>query len=152
VIYLRAVVQRTKHSKVSVNSDTKAEISDGLMVLLGVKRGDNTADAVYIMEKIMNLRIFEDANGKMNLSLMDIEGEMLMVSQFTLYGDARKGRRPSFSESEDPERALSLFDYCVSCAREKGVKVETGIFGAYMQVDILNDGPCTILLDSDRLF
>jgi len=149
---LRAVVQRTKHSRVSINDINKAEIEDGLIVLLGIKKGDNHADADYLMDKVINLRIFEDKNGKMNLSLMDIKGELLMVSQFTLYGDVRRGRRPSFTDAEAPDAALSLFDYCVQYVRDREIKVETGVFGAEMQVYIQNDGPCTILLDSERLF
>ncbi|HBK54123.1 MAG TPA: D-tyrosyl-tRNA(Tyr) deacylase, partial [Syntrophomonas wolfei] len=106
----------------------------------------------YLLDKIVNLRIFPDEEGKMNRSLLDIEGEILLVSQFTLYGDARKGRRPSFSEAELPELAEPLFDYCVDGLRRRGVQVETGIFGAEMVLSIENDGPCTILLDSEKLF
>jgi D-tyrosyl-tRNA(Tyr) deacylase len=130
----------------------KAHINQGLMVLLGIKRGDNLTDGEYLMDKIINLRIFEDENGKMNRSLQDTNGEILMVSQFTLYGDVRKGRRPSFTAAELPDNAMPLFDYCVEYVRAKGVTIETGVFGANMQVDIENDGPCTILLDSERLF
>ena len=149
---MRAVVQRIKHSRVSVNGIEKAHINEGLMILLGIKRGDNSAAGEYLMEKIMNLRIFEDENGKMNRSVRDTKGEILMVSQFTLYGDARQGRRPSFTAAELPDNAQTLFDYCVEYIRENGINIETGVFGANMQVDILNDGPCTILLDSDKLF
>jgi len=152
VIKLRAVVQRTRHSRVLVNDINKAEIQEGLIVLLGIKKGDSYADGEYLMDKVMNLRIFEDKNGKMNSSLTDIKGELLMVSQFTLYGDARKGRRPSFTDAEAPDAALSLFDYCVQYVRDREIKVETGVFGAEMQVYIQNDGPCTILLDSEKLF
>lgn len=122
------------------------------MVLLGIKQGDRTSDGEYLMEKIINLRIFEDADGKMNRSLLDSEGEVLMVSQFTLYGDARKGRRPSFTDAELPAIAQPLFDYCVQYIRGKGIATQTGEFGAQMQVTIENDGPCTILLDSEKLF
>lgn len=149
---MRAVVQRTKHSRVLVNGREKACINRGLMVLLGIKRGDNINDSQYIMDKIINLRIFEDEEGKMNRSILDVKGEILMVSQFTLYGDARKGRRPSFTEAEVPDNAQPLFNYCIEYIREKGLQIETGEFGANMQVDIENDGPCTILLDSERLF
>jgi len=149
---LRAVVQRTNHSRVSINGREKAHISRGLMVLLGIKQGDNFADGEYLMDKIVNLRIFEDDNGKMNRSLLDTNGELLMVSQFTLYGDVRKGRRPSFTAAELPDKAQPLFDYCVEFARAKGINIETGEFGANMQVELENDGPCTILLDSERLF
>ena len=152
MIKLRAVVQRTRHSRVLVNDINKAEIQEGLIVLLGIKKGDSYADGEYLMDKVMNLRIFEDKNGKMNSSLTDIKGELLMVSQFTLYGDARKGRRPSFTDAEAPDAALSLFDYCVQYVRDREIKVETGVFGAEMQVYIQNDGPCTILLDSEKLF
>lgn len=149
---MRAVVQRTNHSRVAVEGEVKGEIYKGLTVLLGIKKGDNEKDAEYMMDKIANLRIFEDSEGKMNLSLLDIGGDILLVSQFTLYGDARKGRRPSFTEAEMPEKAQELFDYCVKILQGMGIKVETGVFGADMQVIIGNDGPCTILLDSERVF
>lgn len=149
---MRAVIQRTKNSRVLVDGREKARINQGLMVLLGIKRGDNINDSEYMMDKIINLRIFEDENGKMNRSLLDTKGEILMVSQFTLYGDVRKGRRPSFTGAEIPDNARPLFDYGIKWLQEKGIKVETGVFGADMQVDIENDGPCTILLDSERLF
>ena len=122
------------------------------MVLLGIKQGDNFADGEYLMDKIVNLRIFEDDNGKMNRSLLDTNGELLMVSQFTLYADVRKGRRPSFTAAELPDKAHPLFDYCVEYAQAKGIHIETGVFGANMQVELENDGPCTILLDSEKLF
>lgn len=149
---MRAVVQVSKASSVSVEGQQVGAIEQGLVVLLGVKKGDTEQDVEYMMEKIINLRIFEDEEGKMNRSLLDIGGELLMVSQFTLYGDARKGRRPSFTDAEDPGRASSLFDYSVEYAKKKNIKVATGLFGAHMQVHIANDGPCTILLDSERLF
>jgi len=149
---LRAVVQRTTVSRVLVNNREIASIDKGLMVLLGIKKGDSTSDADYLMDKIINLRIFPDENDKMNLSLLDIGGEMLLVSQFTLYGDTRKGRRPSFSEAELPDAALPLFEYCTTLLQQAGVKIQTGEFGADMSVEIDNDGPCTILLDSARQF
>jgi len=149
---MRAVVQRTKGSRVKVNGIKEVGIKAGLMILLGIKRGDQAADGEYMMDKIINLRVFEDDDGKMNRSLLDTGGEILLVSQFTLYGDARKGRRPSFTDAEVPELALPLFNYCVEYVMNKGIKVETGVFGADMQVEIQNDGPVTILLDSDRLF
>ncbi len=136
----------------SINGREKAHINHGLMVLLGIKQGDNFADGEYLMDKIVNLRIFEDDNGKMNRSLLDTNGEILMVSQFTLYADIRKGRRPSFTAAELPDKAQPLFDYCVEYARAKGINIETGVFGANMQVELENDGPCTILIDSARLF
>lgn len=149
---MRAVVQRSKHSQVAVNGARKAEIDGGLVVLLGIKRADNLSDGEYLMDKILNLRIFEDEAGKMNRSLLEAGGEVLMISQFTLYGDVRKGRRPSFTEAELPEAAHSLFDYCVEYIRNQGIRIETGEFGADMMVYIANDGPCTILLDSERTF
>jgi len=149
---MRAVVQRTRHSQVLIAGAKTAAIGTGLMVLIGIKQGDTIGDADYMMEKILNLRIFEDSAGKMNLSLLEIKGEVLMVSQFTLYGDARKGRRPSFSAAENPDAAGKLFAYCLDYIAEKGVAVQTGQFGADMQVLIENDGPCTILLDSERAF
>jgi len=149
---LRAVVQRVSFSEVRVEGKLRGRIKQGLMVLLGIKKGDSKADGDYLLDKIVNLRIFPDEEGKMNRSLLDIEGEILLVSQFTLYGDARKGRRPSFSAAELPELAEALFDYCVDGLRRCGVQVETGIFGAEMLLSIENDGPCTILLDSEKLF
>jgi len=149
---LRAVVQRTTGSRVLVNNQEIARIDKGLMVLLGIGKGDSSRDADYLMDKIINLRIFPDENDKMNLSLLDISGEILLVSQFTLYGDTRKGRRPSFSEAELPDAALPLFEYCTAQLQQAGVNVQTGEFGASMIVEISNDGPCTILLDSARQF
>jgi D-tyrosyl-tRNA(Tyr) deacylase len=149
---LRAVVQRTTGSRVLVNNQEIARIDKGLMVFLGIKKGDSNKDADYLMDKIINLRIFPDENGKMNLSLLDIGGEILLVSQFTLYGDVRKGRRPSFTEAELPDAALPLFEYCTVQLQKAGVNVQTGEFGADMIVEISNDGPCTILLDSARQF
>jgi len=145
-------VQRTTGSQVLVNHQEIARIDKGLMVLLGIKKGDSNKDADYLMDKIINLRIFPDENDKMNLSLLDIGGEILLVSQFTLYGDVRKGRRPSFTEAELPEAALPLFEYCTVQLQQAGVNVQTGEFGADMIVEISNDGPCTILLDSARQF
>ena len=149
---MRAVVQRTNGSRVLVNNQEIAGIDKGLMVLLGIRKGDSTKDADYLTDKIINLRIFPDENDKMNLSLLDIGGEILLVSQFTLCGDARKGRRPSFSEAELPDAALSLFEYCTTLLQQAGVNVQTGEFGGDMIVEISNDGPCTILLDSARQF
>lgn len=135
-----------------IHGEVKGAIGPGLMVLLGLKTGDTREDADYLMDKIANLRIFPDKDGKMNLSVQDIAGEVLLVSQFTLYGDARKGRRPSFTEAGRPEEAEPLFDYCVENLRSRGIGVETGQFGADMRVEINNDGPCTILLDSNKIF
>ncbi|NLB88514.1 MAG: D-tyrosyl-tRNA(Tyr) deacylase [Syntrophomonadaceae bacterium] len=149
---MRAVVQRTIGSSVVVEGQTIGKIGHGLMVLLGIKQGDTKQDAEYLMDKIINLRIFEDNEGKMNASLLDVKGELLLVSQFTLYGDVKKGRRPSFTNAELPELAEPLFNYAVEYAKKYGVNVETGEFGADMKVTIINDGPCTILLDSEKVF
>lgn len=149
---MRAVVQRTVYSSVAVGGQETARINQGLMVLLGIKQGDTEKDAEYLMEKIVNLRIFSDEDGKMNLSLLNIGGEVLLVSQFTLYGDVRKGRRPGFSNAALPEIALPLYEYSVKFLEGLGVKVATGAFGAHMLVRIDNDGPVTILLDSEKVF
>jgi D-tyrosyl-tRNA(Tyr) deacylase len=149
---MRAVVQRVTSSKVEVDQQTVGEIGAGLLVLLGVAREDERADADYLADKIINLRIFRDAAGKMNGSLIDTGGAMLVVSQFTLYGDARKGRRPSCIDAAEPEKANALYEYFVSRVRAQGIRVETGIFQAMMQVHLVNDGPVTILLDSQKKF
>lgn len=149
---VRAVIQKTNNSTVSVNGEIIGRIYTGLVVLLGIKRGDSEEDARYLLDKIIHLRIFNDSQDKMNLSLMDVKGEILLISQFTLYGDARKGRRPSFTEAEVPELAGPLFDYCINYLHNKGIKVETGVFGGDMLVGINNDGPCTILLDTEKIF
>lgn len=149
---MRAVIQRTTGSQVLVDQKEIARIDKGLMVLLGIKKGDSTRDADYLIDKIINLRIFPDENDKMNLSLLDIAGEVLLVSQFTLCGDVRKGRRPSFSDAELPDLALPLFEYSTRLLTQAGIRVQTGEFGANMMVKIDNDGPCTILLDSEKLF
>ena len=150
---LRAVVQRVTRSKVTVDGNVTGKIDKGLMVLLGVGHEDTEKDAEYMLEKILKLRIFEDHHEKMNLSLMDIEGELLVVSQFTLYADCRKGRRPSFTNAAPPEPANKLYEYFVRRCKEMGVQeVHTGAFGAHMHVDIQNDGPVTILLDSEKRF
>lgn len=149
---MRAVVQRCKQSRVTVDDQEISHIKAGLMVLLGIKKGDQQRDGRYLMDKIINLRIFEDEEGKMNRSLLDIGGAILMVSQFTLYGDARKGRRPSFSDAEDPSKAEFLFNLCLEYLQSSGLQVQAGVFGADMSVCIENDGPVTILLDSERVF
>ncbi len=149
---MRAVVQRVKNSKVTVNGEITGQIGRGLMVLLGVGRGDSDTDIDYLAEKIINLRIFEDERGKMNLSLLDVEGELLVVSQFTLFGDCRKGRRPSYDHAARPEAAKELYEAFVEKCKGYGVAVETGIFQAEMLVDISNDGPVTLLLDSRKEF
>lgn len=149
---MRAVVQRVSRSSVTVDENMVGEIGKGLMVLLGVEHEDSNDDVNWIVDKIINLRIFEDEEGKMNKSLLDVGGDLLAVSQFTLMGDCRKGRRPSFSNAARPDMANSLYEDFVSLARDKGVNVETGQFQAHMMVDILNDGPVTLLVDSKRLF
>ncbi len=149
---MRAVIQRVTRSSVTVDENTVGEIGKGLMVLIGVEHEDDNNDVNWLVDKIINLRIFEDADGKMNESLLDVGGDLLAVSQFTLMGDCRKGRRPSFSNAARPEGANKLYEDFVSLAREKGVNVETGQFQAHMMVDILNDGPVTLLVDSKRLF
>ncbi len=146
---MRAVVQRVKHTTLSVNGELISDIPFGLTVFLGVKTGDREAQAEYLAKKIANLRIFEDEKGKMNLSVKDVGGEVLMVSQFTLYGDASHGNRPSFTLAERPERAEPLYEYAVSCLRAQGVTVKKGVFGADMQIAQHNDGPVTILLENE---
>ena len=149
---MRIIIQRVSHAKVSVSGEITGEIGKGILVLLGVSNEDSEKDANYLLEKTLNLRIFEDAEGKMNLSLLETKGELLVVSQFTLYGDARKGRRPSFIKAAAPEKANQLYEFFVSEARKQLSKVETGRFQAMMDVELTGDGPVTILLDSDKLF
>lgn len=149
---MRCVIQRVSRAKVSVDGEITGEIGKGILILLGVSRGDSEKDAVYLIEKILNLRIFDDADGKMNLSLLDIKGELLVVSQFTLYGDARRGRRPSYIEAALPEKAETLYNFFVAETHRYNLKIETGRFQAMMDVELVNDGPVTILLDSLRLF
>ena len=149
---MRAVVQRVSRSEVTVDGRTTGKISKGLLVLLGVTHGDTSKDVDYIVDKTINLRIFEDENDKMNLSLKDIDGEILVVSQFTLYGDCRKGRRPSFTNAAAPEEADKLYQEFVKKVSEQGINTETGEFGAHMMVDLVNDGPVTILLESNKSF
>ncbi|MFL6373327.1 MAG: D-aminoacyl-tRNA deacylase [Pyrinomonadaceae bacterium] len=147
---MRAVVQRVSRAKVTVGDEVIGEIARGLLVLLGVSGTDTEKDADYLVDKIINLRIFEDADEKMNLSLLDTLGELLVVSQFTLYGDTRRGRRPSFIQAAPPERANELYEYFVAKAREQIGKAQTGRFQAMMDVELLNDGPVTIILDSEK--
>ncbi len=149
---MRAVVQRVLRANVAVQSQIVGEIGRGLMVLLGVESGDTVKDRDYIVSKVSGLRIFEDAEGKMNLSLQDIGGAILAVSQFTLLGDARGGKRPSFIAAERPEAANRLYEEACSAWRSQGISVETGVFGADMALSLVNDGPVTILLDSRRVF
>ncbi|MGA9526996.1 MAG: D-aminoacyl-tRNA deacylase [Terriglobales bacterium] len=149
---MRAVVQRVSRAKVTVDGEITGEIKCGLLVLLGVGAADTTAEADYLAGKIVGLRIFEDPDGKMNLSLGDIGGAILAVSQFTLYGDVRRGRRPSFDAAASPQPARELYEYFVSKIREAGLQCETGCFQEMMQVELVNEGPVTILLDSARAF
>ncbi|HWZ80982.1 MAG TPA: D-aminoacyl-tRNA deacylase [Terriglobales bacterium] len=149
---MRAVVQRVSRSKVTVNGEATGEIGLGLLVLLGVGTGDTNADADYLVEKAIRLRIFEDAAGKMNLSVLDVGGALLVVSQFTLYGDARRGKRPSFDGSAPPQQARTLYEYFVEKVRAAGVRCETGRFQETMTVELANEGPVTILLDSGKAF
>ena len=149
---MRAVIQRVSSSNVVVDGKVTGKTDIGLMVLIGVEKGDEDKDAQYIADKVCNLRIFEDENDKMNLSVKDIGGSILAVSQFTLLADARKGRRPSFTGAESPELANELYEKCCSMMRDNGMHVEQGIFQTDMSVEIHNEGPVTILLDSKRLF
>jgi D-tyrosyl-tRNA(Tyr) deacylase len=149
---MRAVVQRVTDARVEVAGKIVGEIGAGLLVLLGVAREDTGSDADYLAEKINNLRVFDDDQGKMNRSLLETGGAMLGVSQFTLYGDVRRGRRPSYTDAAEPEKANELYQYFVERVRSFGVKVETGVFQAMMKVSLTNDGPVTILLDSRKLF
>jgi D-aminoacyl-tRNA deacylase len=145
---LKAVVQRVREASVTVDGAVVGAIGPGLLVLLGVAREDAESEASWLVEKILGLRIFEDAAGKMNLSLLDTGGALLVVSQFTLYGDTRKGRRPSFDGAARPEQANRLYEHFVALARERGVKVETGVFQAMMQVSLVNDGPVTLICET----
>lgn len=148
---MRAVVQRVKKGSVEIEKKEIGKIEEGLIILLGVGRNDVEKDAEYLAEKIVNLRIFEDKEGKMNLSVKDINGQILVISQFTLYGDCKKGRRPSFISAALPDKAVKLYDYFVKYIKNYGLKIETGEFQAMMLVKIYNDGPVTILLDSEKL-
>ena len=149
---MRGVLQRVTRECVRVEGETIGEIGPGLVVLLGVARDDGERDALYLVEKVLNLRVFEDAEGRMNLSLAESGGALLAVSQFTLYGDARKGRRPSWFDAAPPELARPLYEFFVAEARARGARVETGSFQAMMEVELINDGPVTILLDSRKVF
>ncbi|MBU8916583.1 D-aminoacyl-tRNA deacylase [Neobacillus sp. 114] len=145
---MRVVVQRSKAAKVTVGGEVTGQITKGLVLLVGVTHDDTEEDAAYLADKIVNLRIFEDANEKMNLSLLDAGGEILSVSQFTLYGDCRNGRRPSFIGAARPEYAIQIYEAFNRLMREKGVHVETGVFGAMMDVQLTNDGPVTLIVES----
>jgi D-tyrosyl-tRNA(Tyr) deacylase len=149
---MRAVVQRVSRAQVSVDGNIAGEIGLGLLVLLGVGHDDAEADAIYLAEKICGLRIFEDDQGKMNRSLQDVGGSVLAVSQFTLYGDVRRGKRPSFDAAAPPEKARQLYEFFVQQVRAVGVRCETGRFQETMKVELVNEGPVTILLDSAKTF
>jgi D-tyrosyl-tRNA(Tyr) deacylase len=149
---MRAVVQRVSRCRVTVSGEVTGEIGLGLLVLLGVGDGDTRAEADYLAEKIMGLRIFEDAGGKMNLPVAEASGALLVVSQFTLYGDVRRGKRPSFDAAAPPEEARELYEYFVGKIRASGLHCETGRFQETMQVELVNEGPVTILLDSGKAF
>ncbi|WP_055668010.1 D-aminoacyl-tRNA deacylase [Desnuesiella massiliensis] len=149
---MRAVVQRVNASSVIVEDKIVGSINKGLNVLLGISKDDTMEDLKYLKDKILNLRIFEDEEEKMNHSLLDVKGELLIVSQFTLYGDCRKGRRPNFMDALSGEQAKELYETFVDMCKEEGIKVETGVFGANMKVNIENDGPVTLMLDSKKIF
>jgi D-aminoacyl-tRNA deacylase len=149
---MRAVVQRVSRAKVTVADKVAGEIGTGLLVLLGVGEKDAQADADYCAQKICGLRIFEDADGKMNRSVGDVRGSILAVSQFTLYGDVRRGKRPSFDSAAKPDQARKLYEYFVERVRAAGLRCETGQFQEMMQVELVNDGPVTILIDSEKQF
>ena len=147
---MRAVVQRVTKASVEVDGRITGSIGQGLLVLLGVRHGDTAAEAAFLADKCANLRIFSDAEGKFNLSVLDVHGAVLVVSQFTLYGDARKGRRPSFIDAAPPEVSEPLYQQFVAGIRAMGLKTETGVFGAIMQVRLCNDGPVTIILEKEH--
>jgi len=149
---MKLVIQRVSSAHVSVSNDTVGAIGNGLLVLVGFGKEDTEEDASYLLDKLLGLRIFPDENGKMNRNVAEVGGSLLIVSQFTLYGDCRRGRRPSFDRAAPPDRAVALYDYFVAAARRGPVPVQTGVFQASMQVYLVNDGPVTILVDSaDRL-
>ena len=149
---MRAVIQRVSSASVSVDESVTGQIEAGLLVLLGVGQGDTLADLDYIFQKTVGLRVFEDDQGKMNLSLQDVSGQLLVVSQFTLLGDVRKGKRPYFGDAAPPEQANDLYEAFVQRAKAENIQVQTGVFQADMQVSLVNDGPVTILLDSKKVF
>ena len=148
---MRAVLTRVKHASVTIDGKVHGQIGEGFLILLGVTHEDTEAQAVKLADKLTGLRIFEDENGKMNRSLEDVKGQLLIVSQFTLYGNCKKGRRPEFLSAARPEVAIPLYEKFVQLCRDKGFHTETGEFGAYMQVESLNDGPVTLVVDTDQL-
>jgi D-tyrosyl-tRNA(Tyr) deacylase len=149
---MRAVVQRVDSARVRVDERVVSSIEKGILIFLGIEKGDERTDADYLLEKVINLRIFEDAEGKMNLSVLDISGEMLVVSQFTLLGDCRKGRRPSFIQAENPAEARALYEYFLFQGSKKIKSVQGGEFQAMMKIEMTNDGPVTLLIDSRKKF
>ena len=148
---MRAVLTRVKHASVTIDGKVHGQIGEGFLILLGITQEDTEAQAVKLADKLTGLRIFEDENGKMNRGLDEVKGELLIVSQFTLYGNCKKGRRPEFLAAARPEVAIPLYEKFVELCRAKGFHTETGEFGAYMQVDSLNDGPLTLVVDTDQL-
>jgi D-tyrosyl-tRNA(Tyr) deacylase len=145
---MKLVVQRVSHASVTVDGNVVGKINEGLMILIGAKKGDTEKDVEYCVEKALNLRIFTDENDKMNLSVKDIQGELLLISQFTLYGNTSHGRRPDFMEAELPDRANELYELFIERSKQSGLKVQTGIFGADMKVELLNNGPVTLIVES----
>ena len=148
---MRAVVQRVTKGSVEIEGKIVGSINKGLVVLLGVSEKDTSEDVAYMAEKVLNLRVFDDEEGKMNYSLLDINGELLVVSQFTLYGDCRKGRRPNYMAAAKPEKADALYNDFVNLCKAQNVKTETGVFQADMKVEIINDGPVTLMVDSEKV-
>lgn len=147
---MKIVLQRVKQAAVEVEQNVVGEIGQGVCLLVGIEKGDTPQEANYLANKIIELRVFPDEEEKMNLSLLDIQGEVLAVSQFTLAGSVKKGRRPSFDNAEEPERAEKLFSYFIDLIKQRGVKVETGIFGALMEIRLVNDGPVTFILEKKK--
>ena len=148
---MRAVLQRVRRASVTIDQETVGEIGNGILLLLGISERDGKEEVAYLAEKCVGLRIFEDSEGKMNRSLADVGGKMLIVSQFTLYADCKKGKRPSFTGAARPEHAIPLYESFVETVEEKGINVQTGVFGADMLVSLENDGPVTILLDTEEI-
>jgi len=149
---MRAVIQRISRAQVRVEGQMIGQAGKGLLVFLGVGKQDTHKEADYLLEKILNLRIFEDGEGKMNLSPLDVGGDLMVISQFTLYADCRKGRRPSFTDAGPPQAAKAIYDYFIARAESSGLRVSSGIFQAMMEVELVNSGPVTILLDSSKIF
>lgn len=145
---MRAVVQRVREAKATFDGEMIGDIKSGLCVLLGIKIGDTEKDVLWMVDKLVNLRVFEDNNDKLNLSLMETKGEMLLISQFTVYGDCRKGRRPSFTEAAPPGEAKRLYEFAIEKVKEQGISVKTGTFQTHMVIEIANDGPVTLIIDS----